>query len=344
MRLVRIAKPYQPLAWFWAVVLGGGMIGAGVLQSMGPMVRVAKFTPVTVGAPKAISLAIAAADPDLQVQEASLPGHTLPRIAPNGRRAETAYAANADTTDIRPRLALVVGGIGLAQGPSQAALHDLPPAVTIAFSAYAPDSIAQPLAAQARAAGRECLLSVPLEPRDFPRDDAGPHTMLTASDPADRRKNLRWALSRRSGCMGATALSDGFSGAGYLQNGGLYGAMLQDIGAMGLAWFDPRPGAALPASASASASVSVPLSGSRLVADVVIDAPDAQGDPPTEAAIDARLAALLDRARQTGHAIGVIGRPLPVVMERMAAFTATLAAKGVALMPLSAMPSVPLKS
>ncbi len=342
MRRLRIPKPYRPLAWFWAVVLGSSAIGAGVLQSMGPMVRVAKFAAVTVGPPKAIALAINAADPDLQVQDASLPGYTLPRIAPNGRRAETAYAAPADTTETRPRLALVVGGIGLAQGPSVAVLHDLPPAVTIAFSAYAPDSIAQPLAAQARAAGRECLLSVPLEPRDFPRDDAGPHTMLTASDPADRRKNLRWALSRRSGCMGATALSDGFSGAGYLQNGGLYGAMLQDIGAMGLAWFDPRPGAAVPAAAPPMVPASP--TASRRLADVVIDAPDAQGDPPTEAAIDARLAALLDRARQTGHAIGVIGRPLPLVVDRTAAFAAALAAKGVALMPLSAMPKDPAKS
>ena len=58
-------------------------------------------------------------------------------------------------------------------------------------------------------------------------------------------------------------------------------------------------------------------------------------EPGTAESIDARLAALEQKARDHGAALGLIMRPTPVAVARLAAWTNGMAARGVALAPVS---------
>ncbi len=73
-------------------------------------------------------------------------------------------------------------------------------------------------------------------------------------------------------------------------------------------------------------------------ADLVID-----DDPVDAALLDQRLDALSHAALDKGSALGIVWLPRPVTVARVAAWTNTLAAKGLALAPVSAMSLPPAK-
>ena len=64
-------------------------------------------------------------------------GEMLPRIAPDGRMPMQVYAAAFDPTDKRPRVAVLLAGIGMAEIFSEEAIRATPPAISLAFSPYA---------------------------------------------------------------------------------------------------------------------------------------------------------------------------------------------------------------
>jgi hypothetical protein len=88
----------------------------------------------------------------------------LPRIGDDGTRPLEAYARPADAASGTARIAIVVGGIGIAGDTTDQALARLPGAVTLAFAPYG-SNLPQALA-RARAGGHEILLQIPLEPFD----------------------------------------------------------------------------------------------------------------------------------------------------------------------------------
>src|SRR6185312_13826581 len=106
------------------------------------------------------------------------PAGPLPRIADDGRKPMTAYAAPAAAGKLR--IAIVVSGLGLGAKATGAALAGLPAAVTLGFAPYAGD--VQHWVSQARGLGHEVLLEVPMEPFDFPDSDPGPHTLRAGAD------------------------------------------------------------------------------------------------------------------------------------------------------------------
>ena len=57
---------------------------------------------------------------------------------------------------------------------------------------------------EARAAGHEVLLQIPLEPNNYPTEDPGPHTLLTTLPPDENLKRLQWLMSRYTGYVGIT--------------------------------------------------------------------------------------------------------------------------------------------
>ena len=87
------------------------------------------------------------------------------------------YAAGFDQQTRRPRVGLLLAGVGLNQADSEAAIRTLPGGVTLAISPYA--RIATKLLAAARAAEHEYLLSIPMEPQGFPLNDPGPQALMT---------------------------------------------------------------------------------------------------------------------------------------------------------------------
>jgi polysaccharide deacetylase 2 family uncharacterized protein YibQ len=260
---------------------------------------------------------IRAPDPALLEPSTVYPGGMLPRVASDGRMPMRYYAAHADPPDSRPRVALLLSGIGMSETDSLDAIHNTPPPVSLAISPYAfrPER----LLAEARFAGHETLLSLPLEPDRYPIDDPGNHALLTGSPPAVNDQRLEWALTRFAGYVGATGALNGMRGERYGAAPDLMAPLLRELASRGLLYIDPRPGAPPP-----------PLAPGRGV-DVVID------EPAVRTEIDANLAKLEQAARDHGSALGLVGRPRPVTLERIADWASTLASRGLVLVPVSAL-------
>src|SRR5215831_11218626 len=112
-----------------------------------------------------------------------------------------AYAAPAFENG-KPRIAIIVNGLGISAKATAAALAGLPPQVTLAFAPYATD--VQYWGTLARRQGHEVLLEVPMEPFDFSDSDPGPHTLRAGIGEDSNTDRLVWALTRFTGYVGVT--------------------------------------------------------------------------------------------------------------------------------------------
>jgi uncharacterized protein len=250
--------------------------------------------------------------------EESLQG-PLPRIGPNGRTPWQVYARPFVHDDARPRIALVVGGLGVSGSATTRVLETLPGPVTLAFSPHS--DLLSPWFDQARRQGHEVLLSVPMEPLGFPRDDPGPNALLNALNAEQNVQRLRWTLSRVSGYVGATTLS----GSRFTATPEAMRPILGELRQRGLIFFDSRTSPRSVATVEAT-KLGLP----RAVADSQIDR------IPSRSAIDAELRALENIARTDGVAVG-LANPYPVTLERLGQWLPTLEAKGIVLAPITAV-------
>lgn len=272
--------------------------------------------------PPAAGTKAAAAGPavDTRLVENSRYG-PIPRVAADGTRPLDAYAsAAAQTADRRiARIAIVVGGLGISSSTTREAIATLPGSITLAFAPYGND-LAK-LAMRARATGHEIVLQLPMEPFDYPDNDPGPQTLLTSVKPEQNLDRLHWMLSRIQGYVGVT----NYMGARFTTTDQALTPVLRDIGKRGLLYLDdgssPRN-----AAAQAAAAVKAPF----LKADLVVDA------APGWAGIDAALARLEALAADKGFAIGT-ATALPVSLERIARWAKAAQARGIQIVPLSAI-------
>ena len=260
--------------------------------------------------------------PDKRLIEKTSAG-LLPKIGADGARPAEVYArpvmTSAKLKPGAPRVALIIGGLGLNAEATSEAVGLLPGAVTLGFAPYGADLERQ--VARAREEGHEVILQVPMEPVDFPANDPGPHTLTTAAAPAQLIDHLRWHLGRFAGYVGV----GNFLGGKFMADGPAYSAALREIGGRGLFFVDDGT-APLALTAKLAPSLGVPM----LAADVAIDA-----DPKAEA-VDAALVRLETLARANGGATGV-AQALPGNVERIARFAKALEGRGVALVPASAL-------
>jgi polysaccharide deacetylase 2 family uncharacterized protein YibQ len=324
---------YRGLAIFWAAIVGFLGVGAVVLQILGPPNPAAAPHPAAPVKPVTASAApIPAADAALEEPAPDLPGRYLPLIGPDNRMPMKVYAAPYDASDKHPRVALVIMGAGLDQDQTLHLLRDLPGAVDVAFSPYMPETLEDQFATTARQTGHECLQSIPMEPSGYPLSEEGARALLTGADAEQNRQNLEWALSRLPGCAGATGASDGLLGERFAQTGEGFTEVLGEMTKRGLIYLDPRTGA--PALATAGGQ-------NVRVVDMVVDQSPNPQDPVTADMIDQRLATLERLATERGKAIGLAGPPQPVMLERIAVWAHGLAARGVTLVPLTAIPGPP---
>ena len=239
------------------------------------------------------------------------PDGPLPVIAADGRVPAQAYARPFRPNG-KPRVALIVGGLGLNAVTTRAAIERLPAEVTLSFVPYAENL--QSWIDQARAQGHEVMLEMPMEPSGYPDNDPGPYTLLAEGGPDDVNAKMDWLLSRAVGYFGVTNyLGDRFSGS----DAGM-SAFLSYLRQHGVAFLDDgsfqrRPGA-----------------WARASADRVID----QTQSP--AAIVAALNSLEAQAKIRGSALGT-GFSYPVTVEAAARWAAGLEQRGLQLAPASAM-------
>jgi polysaccharide deacetylase 2 family uncharacterized protein YibQ len=243
------------------------------------------------------------------------PNGPLPTIATDGRVPAQAYARPFRANG-RPRVALIVGGLGLNAVTTRAAIERLPPEVTLSFVPYAEGL--QGWIDLARAQGHEVMLEMPMEPTGYPDNDPGPHTLLAAGEAADIQARMNWLLGRATGYFGVT----NYMGDRFATSDTGMTAFMSILRQRGVAFLDDgsmsrRPGA-----------------WARASANRIID----EEQNPT--AIVAQLNALEALAKGNGQALGT-GFSYPVTVEAVARWTAGMEARGLQLAPASAMTQRP---
>jgi hypothetical protein len=107
------------------------------------------------------------------------------------------FARPFDRADQRPRISVLIVGLGTSSAATEATILGLPGSVTLSFWPYS-DRLDHWIRL-ARAAGHEVLLNLPMEPENYPEFDPGPKTLLTTLRPEQNLERLDWALSRATG-------------------------------------------------------------------------------------------------------------------------------------------------
>ena len=271
--------------------------------------------------PQALSLRLAPA-PDKRLIEKTRFG-PLPRVGADGARPAEVYArprfASTKLKPGAPRIAILVGGLGLNPASTADAIARLPAAVSLGFAPYGDGLDGE--AAAAREAGHEILLQSPMEPVTYPADNPGPHTLLTGASEVENLDSLRWQMGRFVGYAGVV----NHLGGKYAADARALTPTLAEIAQRGLFYIDDGSS---PLSLARQIAPTVGLAAAT--ADAVVDA------DPAPSAVDAALARLEALARARGAAIGV-ATALPSSLDRIALWCAGLEARGVELIPVSAM-------
>lgn len=257
-------------------------------------------------------------DPEL-LQESD--SSRLPMIDPDGRRPWEVYARPFEPPEGRenwPRVAIVIGGLGLSQAPTEAAIRRLPGPVTLAFDPYGRDL--DTWAPLAREHGHEFLIGMPLEPAGFPVVDPGPMSLMLELEPAERNRRIDRVFSRMVGYVGVL----GQHGSRFMTDETNVDAILTAMKWRGLMFVD---GSVTPESLGLVYAVKRNLPAAMV--RVLLDA------EPTAAHIDEQLARLEQAAQEDNSAIG-LGQPYPRTLERVAAWAAGLEERRLLLVPVTA--------
>ena len=246
------------------------------------------------------------------------PHGLLPKAGEGGLVAWRAYAHPFDPAEQRPRIAIVINGLGLSGAATEAAIQDLPSQVTLAFTPYA--TRLQEWIPTARAAGHEVMLALPMEPISFPQSDPGPQTLLTSLSPVENLDRMEWALGRFTGYVGVVDLE----GSRFTTSEQSLLPILQAVKERGLMYLDSKRASTSLAS-QVAANIDLPYSVNTRFLD----------NEASRAAIDRALTDLERLALSTGSAVG-IGHPYPVTLERLRAWLPALSDKGLVLAPVTA--------
>jgi polysaccharide deacetylase 2 family uncharacterized protein YibQ len=295
---------------------------AAAAPAQPPGVPLAQNLPAIAVAPPKVTQQLFAghaliADPALIENTAAGP---LPRIADDGTTPMRAYAPPA-ISDGHPRIAVIVGGLGISASATENAIRGLPPGVTLAFAPYAAD--VQHWAGEARKAGHEVLIEVPMEPYDFPDSDPGPHTLRSGVGEDSNTERLVWALTRFSGYSGVTNLL----GSRFLSDANSLEPVMTFLARRGLLFYDNGT-----AAHSAAPDVASRVGTAFAQADSSID------KIQTAFEIDRRLSSLESLARARGSASGS-GFIYPVTIDRIKSWSQGLQGRGFVLVPASAIVS-----
>ena len=255
-----------------------------------------------------------------QVTENS-PDGPLPRISGNGRKPFDVYSQVtplAVTSSGRPKITILLGGMGLNARLTEKAIKELPGDISFAFAPYGEKL--QEQVNRARARGHEIMLQVPMEPVGYPGNNPGPNTLLIEAKAEENLAALHWHMSRFAGYSGIT----NYMGARLLVTEAAMKPVMQEIRKRGLVYLEDAT-VNLTLSPKIVKEVRLPMQR----ASMVIDA------EPTAPAITEALQKLEEEAIANGFAIGT-GSGLEVTIETVNEWAKGLQEKGILLMPVSA--------
>jgi hypothetical protein len=250
------------------------------------------------------------------------PHGAVPKIAADGTRPADAFARPVQPIPGKPdapRIALIVGGLGVSTSATADAIAKLPGAVTLGFVPYGSEVAA--LVSRARIGGHEVLLQVPMEPFQYPDNDPGPQTLLTSLTPPQNIDRLYSLMSRFQGYVGLANTM----GARFTASEPSFGPILRETAKRGLIFVDDGSNPRSVAGRIAGAN-NLPFA----KADVILDS------VPTPDEIDRALSRLEMTARERGVAVG-ISSALPVSIGHIAKWAKDAQSRGLLLVPVSAV-------
>jgi uncharacterized protein len=244
----------------------------------------------------------------------------IPQIGPDGTRPSAQYARPLQLPPNKkdlPRIAIVIGGLGISASGTADAFGKLPAPVTFAIAPYGIDL--DKMAEHARAENHEVLLQVPMEPFDYPDNDPGPQTLLTTLTPDQNVDRLQWLMSRFQGYVGIT----NYMGARFAASEPALAPVLRETAKRGLIYVDDG---SLPRSVASqiAGSHNLPFAKTDLVLDAV----------PTPVEIDRALVRLEMMARDNGTAVGH-ATAQPATIARISEWAKKVEGRGFVLVPIT---------
>lgn len=257
--------------------------------------------------------ALAAPDPALIETTASGP---LPKIGKDGRKPMTVYARPFDANDKRPRIAIIVTGLGLRETISNRAIETLPGSISLAFSPYGNDLIT--LARKARKRGHEVLLSLPMQSNNMALNDSGGRALLVSAGETDNLKRLHWVMSRFTGYVGLM----GLAGQGFTGKREELTPVWRDLAARGVFYLSHKDGA-LGTLPDAMPLTTAPVT---YVLDRV----------PSRQLIELQMRRAEEEAKRAGHVIVQV-RAYPLSLQIIREWVASLSGKSLVAVPVSAV-------
>jgi uncharacterized protein len=255
--------------------------------------------------------------PDPAVTEDTATG-PLPRVGEDGRKPWQVYSRPFIASK-KPRIAIVITGLGFSAVQTAAAIDNLPQEVTLAFDVQSARLGAWLF--RGRQVGHEALIALPMEPFDYPRSDPGPGTLLTNLTVSENLLRLQDHLRKTSGYIGITTQT----GSQFTTVPQAVEPVLRELNRRGVLFFDAKP-APMSVAGEVARNLGMPLAEMDLRLDQEM----------TAAAIDQALLQLVQKAQQAGRAVGV-ARASPLVFERINRWAQKLPQQGMVLVPLSAV-------
>jgi len=245
----------------------------------------------------------------------------LPKVGKGGKRPSDVYAQmtplSAMSSDL-PKIALLLGGMGLNAKLTDQAIQSLPGDVSFGFAPYGSNLQAQ--VNKARGRGHEVMLQLPLEPAGYPAINPGPNTLLSTVSSEENLAALRWNMSRFSGYTGIT----NYMGTRFLSLPDQMRPVMAEMNKRGLIFLEDA-GVALSATDAVAGATGLNVR----KGEIIIDA------NPDRASIAEALRKLEEQATRQGIAIGT-GTGLEVTIETVEEWSRDLRKRGFILIPVSA--------
>lgn len=258
--------------------------------------------------------------PDKRVQEQSAEGN-LPIVGTDGAAPYTVYAYPFDQTDKRPRIALLLTGLGQQLRLLDEVSQKLPGAVGLSLDALTPELASA--VASLRKRGHEVLLTIPAEgpmPADGAYDDAGPGALRPSLSLEENMQRLRLALSHATGYVGLSFNPQ----AAVVQQDEMQRALLKESLKRGLVLVSQD----LPDADPEAKEKDLRLKPAQRL--------DLQLTPE---GVDLALSDVEQRAREQGAVLAVADAS-PLMIDRLTRWLPDVTARGYALAPVSALAPV----
>ena len=255
--------------------------------------------------------------PDPNYTETTEAG-TLPR-ARGTQGVWKAYARPFDGPTDKPRVAIIITGLGLSRAATLAAISQMAGGITLAFDPHTRNL--EEWVGLGRSNGHEALLHLPMEPNDFPVSDPGPMALLTDFDATQNIDRMHQVLASAIGYVGVVQVM----GSKFTASDAALRPALEELKKRGLLFVNV-PASTEDRSFAVAQEIGLPVTRVDLKLDSDLSA----------AAIDSQINELEKIAREKGRAVA-IAEAYPITLARLSMWMQSLSLKEITLAPVSAM-------